>query len=108
MLFATVERKHTITTQYSKYVGVSWDPYSQKWITKVTIDNSQKYIGSYDTELEAAKKFDTTTRQNNSPQHFNFPRRNTNEKVTDGFLNQKKIIFFIKNFYWQYVHSPIW
>jgi len=42
----------------SKYVGVSFNRKNQKWLTQITIQSKQVYLGSFNTELEAARKYD--------------------------------------------------
>ncbi len=39
----------------SKYKGVSWDSKKCKWISQVRIDGKQRYIGTFNCEIEAAK-----------------------------------------------------
>ena len=42
----------------SKFVGVSFNRKNQKWLAQITVERKQLYLGSCDTELEAAKKYD--------------------------------------------------
>jgi uncharacterized protein (DUF1684 family) len=42
----------------SNFVGVSWYQSSQKWRAQITLNGTPKYLGSFDSELEAAKKYD--------------------------------------------------
>lgn len=37
----------------SKYLGVGWDKYSNKWKSQIYFNGKSKHIGSYDTEEEA-------------------------------------------------------
>ena len=41
----------------SKYKGVSFSKQNKKWIASITIDGKMKYLGSFLTELEAHKKY---------------------------------------------------
>lgn len=41
----------------SKYVGVSLDKYSKKWIASIRINKKTKYIGGFDNELDAHKAY---------------------------------------------------
>jgi hypothetical protein len=42
----------------SRYVGVSWYQSSLKWRAQITLNGTPKYLGSFDNEVEAAKKYD--------------------------------------------------
>jgi hypothetical protein len=37
----------------SKYVGVSWNKFARKWVSQIHINGKQKYLGSFNTEIEA-------------------------------------------------------
>jgi len=37
----------------SKYTGVSWNKLNNKWISKIYLNGKQRYLGSFDSELEA-------------------------------------------------------
>lgn len=37
----------------SKYTGVFWDKYANKWISRMTINNKKKYLGSFINEYDA-------------------------------------------------------
>ncbi len=41
----------------SKYRGVSFHKQANKWEARIWIDRKQKYIGRYETEIDAAKAF---------------------------------------------------
>jgi len=49
----------------SGYRGVSYDKSRKKWKSTVTIKNKQKFIGRYDTKIEAANAFDRYVIENN-------------------------------------------
>ncbi len=42
----------------SKYVGVSWEKDRQKWKAQIDIRNNKKNLGRFDSEIQAAKKYD--------------------------------------------------
>ena len=42
----------------SKYYGVTWNKKDKKWKLTITIEGERTYIGSYDSEEEAARKYD--------------------------------------------------
>jgi hypothetical protein len=42
----------------SGYRGIFWNTQKNKWTSKIGIDKKQKYLGSYDTQLEAAMAYD--------------------------------------------------
>ena len=41
----------------STYVGVSWSKNAKKWISQITIEGKTKYLGLFDNEEEANKKY---------------------------------------------------
>lgn len=41
----------------SKYKGVSFDKSREKWAAKIQINRKYKYLGRYETELEAAQAY---------------------------------------------------
>jgi len=56
----------------SGYRGVSKHSRVNKWIAQISINNKNKYIGYYDTKLEAAIKYDEYIIENNLPHTRNF------------------------------------
>ena len=47
----------------SKFVGVSWNKRSRKWIATIRHDGKQQHLGNFDDEREAARAFDTAARR---------------------------------------------
>ena len=47
----------SIKNSTSTYVGVSWSKNAKKWISQITIDGKTKYLGLFDNEEEANKKY---------------------------------------------------
>lgn len=41
----------------SKFVGVSWNTQDSKWRADIQINNQQKHLGRFDSELEAARAY---------------------------------------------------
>ena len=41
----------------SKFVGVNWHTQANKWQARIRINKQQKYLGRFDSELEAAKAY---------------------------------------------------
>ena len=41
----------------SKYVGISWNKKGRKWQSFIRIDGDIKYLGNFDTELEASNAY---------------------------------------------------
>lgn len=41
----------------STYVGVSWSKNAKKWISQITIKGKTKYLGLFDNEEDANKKY---------------------------------------------------
>jgi len=42
----------------SKYKGVSFNKQHRKWRAQIAVDGIDRYLGSFDSELEAAKAYD--------------------------------------------------
>jgi hypothetical protein len=56
----------------SKFVGVAWKDSSSKWIAQIKLDDgSEKHLGYFDDEAEAARAFDRRARILDRP--LNFP-----------------------------------
>mgnify|MGYP001575280023 CR=1 FL=1 len=47
----------------SKYKGVSWKPDHKKWYAAIGYQNKVKFLGYFNTEIEAAKRYDEKARQ---------------------------------------------
>jgi hypothetical protein len=47
----------------SKYIGVSWEKYSRKWLVMFTANGKQKNLGLFEDEVEAAKAHDAAARE---------------------------------------------
>jgi hypothetical protein len=47
----------SIKDSTSTYVGVSWSKNAKKWISQITIDGKTKYLGLFDNEQDANKKY---------------------------------------------------
>ena len=41
----------------SKFVGVCWSKRHEKWISKIYIDKKFKYLGLFNSEIEASEKY---------------------------------------------------
>ena len=55
------QNKEKQTTK-KKYVGVSWNAIKQKWMSSISINNTNKCLGFFDNPEEAAKKYDSFVR----------------------------------------------
>lgn len=73
----SVERKVKRKRTGSKYKGVSWDSRSERWLCRVKWQKKLKYVGYFDSELEAARRHDQRARElyagNLSAIELNFP-----------------------------------
>jgi hypothetical protein len=47
----------SIKDSTSTYVGVSWSKNAKKWISQITIEGKTKYLGLFDNEQDANKKY---------------------------------------------------
>jgi len=55
----------------SKYKGVSWNRTTQRWEVRIFIDAStQRFLGSFDSEEAAARKYDTAAAWLRKPHNF--------------------------------------
>ena len=56
----------------SQFKGVCWHKPSQKWAAQIMVGRKRRHLGSFDTELEAAEKYDEAALESDLP--LNFPR----------------------------------
>lgn len=47
----------------SKFKGVSWDKSRQKWQTHIMVDYKSKFLGRFDSEVDAAKAYNKAATQ---------------------------------------------
>lgn len=68
----SVKRKSR--NQRNRFRGVAWHSASNKWLAKCTVNYSQKHIGLFDSEEEAARAWDATAiKYGFSEEALNFP-----------------------------------
>jgi len=60
----------------SKYHGVYWNKSNKNWGAGIRINNKGKYLGSFSSEIEAAKCVDNFIIENKLDRKLNFERKN--------------------------------
>jgi len=67
-------RASTGRKKSSAYRGVSFNVKSQKWKSVITVNKVQKFLGYFETEEEAARKYDEASKLHRGPNaRLNFP-----------------------------------
>jgi len=77
---STAKRSALVDMGRSQYVGVSWYVMSQKWRAQINVNGIPKYLGSFESEVEAAKKYDDFARQAGKP--VNLPLNDFEHQVS--------------------------
>jgi hypothetical protein len=52
-------KRPTIPGKLSRFKGVTWDRKTGEWIAYITAEKQQYYLGRYETELDAARAYDS-------------------------------------------------
>lgn len=47
----------------SKYKGVGWQYTHNKWVARIVVDSKRKFIGYFDSEIDAALAYDSVCRE---------------------------------------------
>ena len=76
----TAPRKKVQSRGTSKYVGVRWHRASQKWQSQIYAGGTVTHLGLYDSEVEAAKKFDERAILMGRPVNFPDPSADPPQK----------------------------
>lgn len=48
---------------FSKYRGVTWDKYKQKWKVNISSNKRTRHFGYFDSEIQAAKAYDKAAKK---------------------------------------------
>jgi hypothetical protein len=59
----------------SKYTGVCWDKRAKKWLSHICINGVLKYLGSFETELEAKVYYDNALKSINNEEEIVIKRK---------------------------------
>jgi len=62
------EGKSIIRSKSSDYRGVSFNHKSQKWKAVITVNKKQSFLGYYDSEFEAAQRYDEASKEYRGPE----------------------------------------
>jgi len=65
----------------SKYVGVSYDKRAGKWQAGIMIEGKRKHLGTFQDDMEAAKKYDETAVLHKKP--LNFPGKDQEQATKE-------------------------
>ena len=63
----------TKSSSSSEYTGVYYSSQRDKWVAQIVENNKTKYLGCFEEEVIAAKKYDKYVIENNLPHPLNFP-----------------------------------
>jgi hypothetical protein len=62
----------------SKYKGLEWDEPQRKWKARIQINNRKIYLGSFNSEIDAALAYDRAAKKHHREfANLNFPRKRT-------------------------------
>lgn len=70
----------------SKYLGVTLDSRTGRWISQITYQAERKYLGSFASEVEAAGAYDSAARSLHPGSRLNFPQP-TDPNTTPAWLS---------------------
>jgi len=60
----------------SKYKGLEWDRKQRKWKARIQINNRKIYLGSFDSEIDAALAYDRAAKKYHREfANLNFPQK---------------------------------
>ena len=51
------QNRHKAFAGHSKFKGAHWDRSRQHWVSRIRVDGKLKYLGVYQTDLEAANRY---------------------------------------------------
>jgi len=72
-------RHKTKSRTRSKYKGLEWDKAQRKWKARIQINNRKIYLGSFNSEIDAARAYDhAAMKYHREFANLNFPQTNAN------------------------------